>query len=272
MQNNYIEGIDSIKLSVKNFEQSCRFLTDLGLFHEYNTFKTLNGSFIELIGSNSCSLDQITFGTVHDQETVSHTDPNGIEIKIQPSIKKKVSAKAAETNGWDSINRVDQAVPVYSNAHPIEIGHIVISTPKFDETENFYKDLGFIESDRLQGRGVFLRCQKESGHHDIFLINAEQFALHHIAFTTRDIYELFAGGIHMDQKGWNTEIGPGRHPISSSFFWYFKSPLGSMIEYTCNEDFLTSAWKPRTVEYSPNITTEWAIEGGIDHKTKRQRK
>lgn len=269
---NNIEGIDRVTLTVNDLEESSRFLTDLGLSQCNCTFKTLNNSMVELIEDDSTSVQQIIFGTTNFTTTTALTDPNGIKIVLQPSQKIKISADAVATNGWNSINRINQAVPLYTKAVPIEIGHIVIATPKFNETENFYKSLGFVESDRLLGRGVFLRCQKNSGHHDIFLINAENFSLHHLAFTTRDIYELFAGGLHMDQQHWSTEIGPGRHPISSSFFWYINSPLGCMIEYTCNEDYLTKDWKPRNFEYSADTAIEWAVEGGIDYKTKRQRR
>jgi len=31
----------------------------------------------------------------------------------------------------------------------------------------------------------------------------------------------------------------GRHPISSAYFWYFASPLGGMLEYFSNPDFVT---------------------------------
>jgi hypothetical protein len=44
-----------------------------------------------------------------------------------------------------------------------------------------------------------------------------------------------------------------------------------MIEYTCNEDFLTEDWKSRIFDYSLDITTEWAIAGGIDSTTRRQK-
>jgi catechol 2,3-dioxygenase-like lactoylglutathione lyase family enzyme len=267
-----IEGIDKILLSVRDLEPCSKFLIDMGLTQEGNVFKTLNSSLIELQESSDDQINQIVFGVNGLESSLSFVDPNGIEVVLQASKKVKVHISAVEINGWNSINRINKAVPLYKKATPIEIGHVVIATPKFLETEKFYKDLGFVESDKLLGRGVFLRANAVGGHHDIFLINAEKFALHHIAFTTRDIYELFAGGMYMDQQGWSTEIGPGRHPISSSFFWYLNSPFGYMMEYTCNEDFLTEEWKSRTFEYSPGITTEWAIEGGIDYKTKRQKK
>jgi catechol 2,3-dioxygenase-like lactoylglutathione lyase family enzyme len=289
MKTDYIEGIDKIVLSTSNLQESCKFLVDFGLAQNDSIFNSLNNSSIELIESRENKISSISWGIkgnldflkqkiqsynnfYEGKNCIGCKDPNGIELIFQLSQKKELSIKGIETNGWNSIRRVDSDVPIYEKSYPIEIGHIVISTPYFQETENFYKNLGFVISDRLINRGVFLRCQENSGHHDLFLIQSKNISVHHIAFTTRDIYELFAGGIYMDSQGWTTEIGPGRHPISSAFFWYFKSPLGFMIEYSCNEDFLTEKWVPRSLEYSQGITTEWAIEGGIDSRTKRQKK
>jgi hypothetical protein len=74
----------------------------------------------------------------------------------------------------------------------------------------------------------------------------------------------------MAQKGWQTELGPGRHPISSAYFWYFHCPAGASAEYYTDEDHLTAAWQPREFERRPEIFAEWAIAGGIDGKTRRQ--
>ena len=48
--------------------------------------------------------------------------------------------------------------------------------------------------------------------------------LHHVAFAVRDIHEVFGGGLHISQCGWETELGPGRHPISSAIFLVREEP------------------------------------------------
>ena len=78
---------------------------------------------------------------------------------------------------------------------------------------------------------------------------------------------LFAGVI----AGWETQIGPGRHPISSAMFWYFKSPAGGLVEYYADEDVLTENWTPRDFTPSPEMFAEWAVVGGIDGTTRRQK-
>lgn len=286
MHNNYIEGIDRISLTVDDCQAAGRFLSDLGLASMTPLcYSTLNHSEIVLTESIDFTTKEITWGVVGSLDVVKSkikhldsffentnrigcTDPQGISITFQLSQKKTVVIDTAETNSWNHKNRINKAVPVYDRASPIEIGHIVIATTDITASANFYTALGFVVSDRLIGRGVFLRCSPEGGHHDIFLIKSDKNALHHIAFTTRDIYEIFAGGMYMEKQGWTTEMGPGRHPISSSFFWYFSSPLGGMIEYTCNEDYLLDSWAPRSFEYSPEIATEWAVKGRINFSKK----
>jgi catechol-2,3-dioxygenase len=137
----------------------------------------------------------------------------------------------------------------------------------------FYTEkLGFVISDEYPGHGTFTRCQQVGDHHNLFILNRPGKAgINHVAFTVTDIHELIGGGIAMSQKGWKTEIGPGRHPISSAYFWYFENPLAAPLEYYADEDYCTADWKAGTFERKPELFAEWAIAGGIDGKTRRQR-
>ena len=130
----------------------------------------------------------------------------------------------------------------------------------------------FRSSDRYPGRGHFLRCAPRGGHHDLFLLQLPEArrGLNHVAFTVRDVHEVFGGGMHMSRCGWDTELGPGRHPISSAIFWYFNSPAGALWEYYTDEDELTAEWQPREFTPGPTVFAEWAIKGGIDGNTRRQ--
>lgn len=76
--------------------------------------------------------------------------------------------------------------------------------------------------------------------------------------------------MQISRCGWKTELGPGRHPVSSAFFWYFENPAGALAEYYTDEDYLTSQWEPREFEPGPTVFAEWAIAGGIDGVTRRQ--
>jgi hypothetical protein len=59
--------------------------------------------------------------------------------------------------------------------------------------------------------------------------------------------------------------------VSSAYFWYFKNPAGALVEYYADEDQLTADWQPREFEPGPTVFAEWAIDGGLDGNTRRQK-
>ena len=201
------------------------------------------------------------------------TDPNGLAIRIQVTRKRPVQLASARTNTWTERTRINQPAPAYDRATPVEVGHVVFFVHDLSTVTRFYEDkLGFVLSDRYPGRGSFLRCAPEAGHHDLFLLQPPEprKGLNHVAFTVRDLHEVVGGGLHMSRCGWETELGPGRHPISSAMFWYFVSPAGALVEYYTDEDELTGEWQPRDFTPGPTVFAEWAVKGGIDGKTRRQ--
>jgi catechol 2,3-dioxygenase-like lactoylglutathione lyase family enzyme len=212
-------------------------------------------------------------GFVEAGGRIGCTDPNGLAVRFQLTKKRSVDVAGAEYNTWNRKNRINQASPAYERAQPIEVGHVVFFVKDVVACERFYVDnFGFAASDRYPGRGSFLRCAPEGGHHDLFLLQRPdgQPGLNHVAFTVRDIHEVFGGGMHISRCGWQTQLGPGRHPISSAYFWYFRNPAGGLIEYYADEDQLTAEWQPREFEPGPTVFAEWAIDGGIDGNTRRQ--
>lgn len=306
-----IEGIDAITYSTDAWDEAARFLGDWGLKNidqsaALQTWETLNGSFVYVRRTDDPSLPppmedgptlrEVVWGVQSDARlatiatglvgikgfedrraingTVQALDPHGLRIVFQKSAKRSVDVTGTATNAWGNVSRIDTPSPIYEAAQPIEIGHVVLFTDRIDEAEAFYAGLGFTTSDRYPGRGVFMRCSAIGGHHDIFLLQLpnKPSGLNHVAFTVRDIHEVFGGGMNMSRKGWKTQLGPGKHPISSAIFWYFENPCGGLIEYNADEDHLTEKWVPREFAPSPTAFAEWAIDGGIDGNTRRQPK
>jgi catechol 2,3-dioxygenase-like lactoylglutathione lyase family enzyme len=161
--------------------------------------------------------------------------------------------------------RVDKPSPIYERAHPFRMGHIVFAVPDVKVGEKFYtKRLGFHLSDRYAGgAAVFLRYAARADHHNLFLLKRPGAGadLHHVAFEVHDIHEVFGGGMAFSKLGWETAVGPGRHPISSAYFWYFNNPLGGTIEYFSNPDYVTEAWKPSN--FRVNHFSEWHLLEGL---------
>ncbi len=309
--NQNIEGIDAITYSTDAWDESAKFFADWGLkslshSDTLQAWETLNGARVHVRRTDDASLSpamevgptlrEVVWGVRDAAQldalakalatapgfadhratdgTVQALDPHGLRIVFQQSIKRATTVAGVATNTWDDVRRIDTPSPIYDRAQPVDIGHVVLFTDKLDVAEAFYAGLGFTTSDRYPGRGIFMRCSVNGGHHDIFLLQLPNKAsgLNHVAFTVRDIHEVFGGGLNMSRKGWKTQLGPGKHPISSAFFWYFENPCGGLIEYNADEDHLTENWQAREFEPSPTAFAEWAIDGGIDGFTRRQPK
>jgi len=303
-----VSGIDAITFGASDLATCRKFFTDWGLSlvsqaAQQLVFESLNGCQLIVAQSDTPGLPagmepdptarEVVWGVgteadlahyrmqlrdqpgyVDDGTRIGCTDPNGLAIRLQVSRKRALDLACAQTNTWGERPRVNQPSPAYNRATPIEVGHVVFFVADIAAVSAFYiEKLGFMVSDRYPGRGCFLRCAPDGGHHDLFLLQLPQpkRGLNHVAFTVRDVHEVFGGGMHMSRCGWDTEIGPGRHPISSAIFWYCPSPAGALVEYYTDEDQLTAAWQPRDFTPGPTVFAEWAIKGGIDGNTRRQK-
>jgi catechol 2,3-dioxygenase-like lactoylglutathione lyase family enzyme len=302
-----ILGIDEITYGAEDLAACTRFFGDWGLERiedsaERVVFECLNGCRVVVADPRRVALppafedgptlrevvwgveDEATLaalrqriaalpGFVEQGARIGCTDPNGMAVRFQVSVKRAIDLQGNRSNTWDRRERVDQPGTIYERAQPVEVGHVVFFVADLAATEAFYASLGFVTSDRYPQRGAFMRCAPRGGHHDLFLLRTPDAkrGLNHVAFTVRDIHEVFGGGLHISRSGWETQLGPGRHPISSAYFWYFRNPAGGLIEYYADEDELTEAWQARDFEPGPTVFAEWAIEGGIDGRTRRQK-
>jgi len=303
-----ILGIEQITYGVEDLETCRRFFADWGLKEvsadaERIHFETLNGATIVAALMDDPSLPpafesgptlrEVTWGVATREEldalrgrfagqpshfetddAVGCIDPTGMAIRIEMTRKRELDIKGAPSNPWGRAMRIDEPGPIYERAQPVEVGHVVLFTTRLAEQEKFYHELlGFEVSDRYPQRGTFMRCAPHGGHHDLFMLQLPEGkpGLNHVAFTVRDIHEVFGGGLHISRCGWETKLGPGRHPISSAYFWYFQNPAGGLIEYYADEDMLTEKWQPREFTPGPTMFAEWAIDGGLDGNTRRQK-
>lgn len=202
-----------------------------------------------------------------DKDGVVHTvDPNGFGIGFRVWRGRSLKPSHQRTNAPGQRSRVSKTGRFYDRAQPARLGHVVFDVPDFGECERFYtRRLGFVVSDRIKDRAVYLRCNVESDHHNLFFMKADvkRARFNHLAFEVRDVHELFGGGMFLKDRGWTTEVGPGRHPASSAYFWYFDSPCGGAAEYFTDSDWLDARWKPRTFQANPAHFAEWLVPDGI---------
>lgn len=305
-----INGIKTLKFGVEDLEKAQAYLFDFGLKQIQDAdsdclhYHLPNGSEVRVYPLDhpelppafeaGSTLREVTWavnrpqdlkqlalnlegqsGYAFDGAVLRCQDPNGMALRFEVAQLQDAQTEiSVPINQYGMIQRVNAPSPVYDKANPVAIGHVVFFTPELETVQAFYEDkLGFYLSDAYNGRGAFLRCGAQGWHHDLFLLklpNRAQPGLNHVAFVVRDIHEVIGGGLNMNKNQWDSFIGPGRHPVSSAYFWYIHSPLGGAFEYYTNDDYLTAAWQPRYFDYALELFTEWAIDKGIDHQTRRQ--
>ncbi len=293
-------GIEQVTFGVEDMDAARRFCADWGLrpvsdAPDRHEWATQDDGRVVVMARDDARLPpaieagntvrEVVWGVADDaalREAIARTgadadarlsDPNGLALRLAVSRRRKVVAQPTPVNAPGNPARIDRRSPVHTRVEPIKIGHVVLFAGDFAAMRAFYVErFGLVISDEYPGHGVFLRSAVRGEHHHQFILNRPgRPGVNHVAFTLADIHEVIGGGIAMAQKGWETEIGPGRHPISSAYFWYFHNPLGAPVEYYADDDYCTEAWEPREWKRAPELFAEWAVAGGIDGTTRRQK-
>lgn len=300
-------GVDSLLYGVEDISAGCAFWTDFGLRRIAEeagavTFATAEGATVVLRPASDPSLPpapvggstvrEITWGvdgeaslaavaaelgrdqpvTFDDDGTIHGVDPCGYAIAFRTSRRHMVDAEPAAYNSPGANTRIGRRAKYYERANPIRLAHVVLLAPEIEKMYEFYVTrLGFRLTDDYPGHGYFLRCPGSDDHHNLFLLRqGDAVGFHHVAFDVRDFHELFGGGLFMDGQGWETHLGPGRHAVSSAYFWYFRNPCGGAAEYDFDTDCVDDTWVPRSWAPTPESFAEWAYPSGVQRYGGRQ--
>ncbi len=289
-------GIASVTFAATDLGEARRYLSDWGLARARTGRRELrgetrSGSTVIVVAAGSgegAGFREVIYGVAtaaqrdaiaaelardrqvlrDDGGTVRTVDDCGFPIGFRVWKPRRSKSRPAPTrwNAPAARSRIDrEAVAFGEGAQPGQIGHIVFAVNDVARAEAFYRDrLGFWLSDRyVGGAGVFLRWARRSEHHNVFFLKSRsgRDELHHLAFEVDSVHEVFGGGLAFSRAGWKTQIGPGRHPISSAYFWYFVNPMGGAFEYFCDPDYVTERWKPRN--FRVNRFSEWHLPAGL---------
>lgn len=294
-----ITNLESATFGITDFDACTRFWTDFGLTQSRDgdavIFSCQNGSTVVLRRADDPTLPapvepgatqrEATFGVraaadlaaitaelerdrpvrVDAHGTVHATDPLGFAIAFRVRRSKPVTAPELKFNTPGRPDRINTRGQFHKSATPLEMTHTVFMIDEPEKVVPFYTErLGFIVSDSYPGRGYFLRGGASNHHHDLFLLNVgKKRGFHHLAFELGSIHELFGGGLNMTRRGWRTALGPGRHPISSCYFWYFHSPCGGAAEYDFDSDLVDERWVPGSFQQTPDVFAEWCLAEGL---------
>lgn len=184
--------------------------------------------------------------TRDDDRTVSFVDDAGLPTRLTVAQPRPVHARPELVNAPGRVERWNRHRHWPVAARPSVMQHVVFATPDVRRAAAFYVNrLGFRISDIQDGGGYFLRADGRNEHHNIFWQPGQKLCFRHLAFGVENIDELMVGATHMLRRGWTSELGLGRHRISSTFFYYFRCPAGGDAEFSTDTDYLDDDWVPR---------------------------
>lgn len=183
-------------------------------------------------------------------------DDMGFAIAFQVARRRDYSAPADLTNAPGSVPQrpVNQpGIRPDMAAVPRTLSHVVYFVPDAARAEAFYAQrLGFRTTDIFEGVGPFMRPGGSDDHHCLFMIQTPPHmrGCEHFTFHMGSGTEVLLAGARLQEKGWTSFWGPGRHIFGSNWFWYFNSPLGCHVEYDADMDKHDDDWVARRASLS----------------------
>ena len=209
-----------------------------------------NGDTLQAIGAELSRDREV----VEDSTGTLHCfDEQGFAIGFRVSRQKAIELQLPETNTVGRYGRINYPAEgaLRRRIQPQRFGHVVYWVRgDLELFQNFYQDrLGFKTTDNLLGAGAFMRSGGSTDHHTLFLQQRNNYVgFQHVSFEVRYLDEVMLLGSHMEEQGWLTNVGPGRHNISSTISWYMWSPAGGLTEVYCDIDYADDGWEVRNVD------------------------
>jgi catechol 2,3-dioxygenase-like lactoylglutathione lyase family enzyme len=202
---------------------------------------------------------------------VTLTDPNGVTVKVAAFDDWRELPCCGDA---PAVNRGDDRPRVNSTRRPercpsrvLRLGHMVLGTPKWEDTARFYIDtFGLIPSDVQalpDGRPAiaFLRCDRgdqPADHHTFVVGRLPVVDFEHAAFEVPDLDEVGMGGEALRDGGFRRAWGIGRHILGSQIFDYWYGPDGRKFEHFADGDIFDASHPTHYHAMSMAGLAQWA--------------
>jgi catechol 2,3-dioxygenase-like lactoylglutathione lyase family enzyme len=297
-----ITGVESILYGCRDIATAQRFFTDLGFAvdersTDQTSFRLPDNSTVILRSvddlslpaapvegdtareviwgvDNASTLASISTELSRDRDVaesgdgVLHSiDDSGHAIGFRVSQRQSLSLELPLTNTpGNRLRRNRRAVGTEIRVPAIQrFAHVGYwASGDVDENMAFWVErLGFRVSEYIKNVGVFLRAAGSNEHHDVFFARRrDRRGFQHASYEVRDFDEVMLLGGHMEEQGWESHFGPGRHIFGSNIFWYFWHPAGALLEITADLDYIDDGWETIYHEALPKGAGSWLVRRG----------
>ncbi len=201
---------------------------------------------------------------------ITLTDPNGVVVKVAYFANWRelpCCGEAPAINRGDARPRVNAARrPKRCPSRVLRLGHMVLGTPKWEDTARFYIDtFGLIPSDvqcLQDGRPAiaFLRCDRgdqPADHHTFVVGRLPVLDFEHAAFEVPDLDAVGTGGEALRDGGFRRAWGIGRHILGSQIFDYWYGPDGRKFEHFADGDLFDASHPTEYHAMSMAALAQW---------------
>jgi len=197
-------------------------------------------------------------------------DPNGVAVKVAHFADWRElpdCAPAAPVNRGPDRPRTNATVrPAPGPSRVLRLGHMVLATPRWEQTARFYIDtFGLIPSDVQSlpdGRAAvaFMRCDRgdqPTDHHTFVVARLPVMDFEHAAFEVPGLDDVGMGGEALREGGFRRAWGIGRHILGSQIFDYWFGPDGHKFEHFADGDLFNAARPTRYHAMSLAGLAQW---------------
>lgn len=163
--------------------------------------------------SRGIATDWVAMSSDHPR-ALSFEDPDGHRVELHGRIDR----------GGEGLGGVGR--------RPVRMHHVTLTTRDVPALVDFYVSvLGFVVSDRMGDRFMWLRCNHE--HHTVAIVEGPSGGLDHYCYEVRDWNDLKLWCDELAAGDVPVSWGPGRHGPGNNLFIMFDDPDGVHIELSC---------------------------------------
>jgi catechol 2,3-dioxygenase-like lactoylglutathione lyase family enzyme len=205
--------------------------------------------------------------------TVDLTDPSGVPVRVVAGTHELAAVPAQPTQEFNfgtDVNRANAPQrPPREPAKVQRLGHVVMQTPKYAETLDWYLEhFGLIVSDfkyydgqrELGPTMSFIRCDRgetPADHHTLAMALGPSNKYVHSAYQVSDFDAMGAGARYLAELGYHRSWGIGRHIQGSQIFDYWRDPDGFMVEHFSDGDVFDCTLEPGWAPFTATGLSQW---------------